>query len=74
MQRHAELNRRKVPIRQGRCFGQSLDPLQGGIALGRQIQGPRSDVQAGDGKARLQPGRCRFPTTATQIQHGSTGF
>ena len=72
MQRHAELYRRKLPIRQRWGFSQSLDLLQIGIALGRQIQGTRSNVQAGHGKARLQPRRRRFAAAAAQIQNSST--
>ncbi len=71
MQRDAELNRSEMTVWQRRIFSWALNPLQRGVALGGQIQGPRRDVQARDRKTGLQPRSRRFAAAAAQIQHSS---
>ena len=52
VQGHAQLDGAEAGIGQRRIFGQPLHPLQGGVALGGDIQGAGGNIEPGHGIAR----------------------
>ena len=74
VQGHAQLDGAEAGIGQGRIFGQPFHPLQAGVALGGQIQGPGGDIEPRHGVSRRQPGGRCFATAAAEIQHRRAGL